>query len=355
MPLPRVAQSAERIIYRIAGLPIATAVLFSSKETDRLRSVFAKRYWHPESPSEWSELIAGLVLWPLVLIAASIWSTSRNGVVIKRRSGSGIASQLKEQISFYFTSGILAPWYYIFSLHDDGANRAKSFLHRFETKTCYFKLLKRKKGSPLTNKPRFAEYCTAHGIRCVQTLASFCGSDTGQSLPDCDLFVKPIAGRGGRGAERWDFSGPSTFVGPEGERLEKDELVDRLTERSKRTPVLVQQRMTPHPELAAVTSGALPTLRVLTCLNEQDRPEVAAAMVRMSFGENRTVDNLHAGGIGALVEVEFGQTFKGEQSWFRCSARMVFFASRHWLADRREGDSILERGQATGARRPSSL
>ena len=338
MPLPRVAQSAERMVYRVAGLPIATAVIFNAQETDRLRSEFAKRYWHPESPSEWVELIAALAFWPFVVASASIWSTARNGAVIRKRYGKSITVQLKEQIFFYFRFGVLAPWYYIFSLHDDGANRAKSYLHRFETKTCYFKLLKHKKGTPLTNKPRFAEYCASHNIRCVQTLATFFGTDPGQSLPDCDLFIKPIAGRGGRGAERWDLSGPSTFIGPAGERLGKSELVDRLVQRSKRTAVLVQKRLNPHPDLVSLTSGALPTLRVLTCLNEEDEPEVAAAMMRTSFGANRTVDNLHAGGIGALVEVDSGKLSKSSN--LGADARLGWFSSHPDTGSPIEGNVV---------------
>jgi hypothetical protein len=310
MPL---ADSAERLVYRAAGLPVALGVLlgtYGTSDDDPLRSAFARRYWHPQSASEWTELIAGVVLWPFGLLLASAWFTWRNGPVIRQRYGKGLAAQLAEQIKFYFSAGVLAPWYYIFSLHDGGEKRAGTFIQRFETKTCYFRVLKPRKGTPLNDKCRFAEYCAEHGIRTVETLVNLDGQDSSQPLPDRDLFIKPTTGRGGRGAERWDNIGPSTFSGPAGEQLTGDQLLARLVDRSRGRSLIVQPRMAPHHDLAGITAGALPTTRILTCLDERGEPEVMAAMIRMSFGKNRTVDNLHAGGIGALIDVASGALSK---------------------------------------------
>ena len=306
MPL---ADSAERLVYRVAGLPIALGVLlgtYGSPADDTLRSAFARRYWHPKNAHEWAELLGGIVLWPFGLILASAWFTFRNGPVTRQRYGKRLPAQVVEQLKFYFSAGVLAPWYYIFSLYDEGEKRADTFIQRFETKTCYFRLLKPRKGTPLNDKRRFAEYCAEHGIRTVETLMSLDGEDPGQPLPDRDIFVKPTTGRGGRGAERWDNVGSSAFSGPAGEQLSGGELLSRLVDRSKQRPLIVQPRIAPHPDLASITAGALPTTRILTCLNESGQPEVMAAMMRMSFGKNKTVDNLHAGGIGALVDVGKG-------------------------------------------------
>lgn len=322
MSLARVRQSAERLVYRVAGLPVA---IRARRGGDPLRSTFAHRYWHPRSAGEAAELAAGIVLSPLALIAAPLWFTMRNGPTIRRRYGKGIAAQFAEQLQFYFSDGIFGPWYYIFSLHDDGRRRAPSFVQRFETKSCYFRLLKERKGSPLQNKARFAAYCIENGIRTVETLMALDGTDPGRSLPDGDLFVKPTGGRGGRGAERWDCIAPSTFAGRSGERLSAAELLSRLVERSRSTPLIVQQRLRPHPALAAITAGALPTIRVLTCLNEVGEPEVMAAMMRTSFGANRTVDNLHAGGIGTLVNLETGRL--GKASDLGADARLGWFSA----------------------------
>jgi hypothetical protein len=335
MSLTRVRQTAERLVYRVAGLPVA---LRAGREGDPLRSTFAYRYWRPQGAGEFLELVAAIILSPIAVVGASLWFTGRNGAITRRRYGKGIAAQLSDQAKLYFSDGVLGPWYYIFSLHDDGERRAPTFIQRFETKTCYFRLLKTRKGSPLNNKERFAEYCAANGIRCVQTIISLPSAEPARELPDEDLFIKPTGGRGGRGAERWDCVAPSTFAGPRGEQLSGAALVQRLVERSRETPVIVQPRMRPHPDLLPLTTGALPTIRVLTCLNESGRPEVMAAMIRTSFGSNRTVDNLHAGGIGALVDVASGRL--GRASNLGADARLGWFSNHPDTDARIEGASV---------------
>jgi hypothetical protein len=85
-----------------------------------------------------------------------------------------------------------------------------------------------------------------------------------------------------------------------------DILVQHLQELAERCAMLVQKRIAPHSELADLTSGALPTIRVTTCLNEDGEPEVVGAVFRMAIGGNRIVDNLHAGGIAANVGLDDG-------------------------------------------------
>ena len=301
--------TAERIVYRVAGLPIAILVWFGSSadDSDPLQAAFAWRYWHPSGMGEWSDLVTAVLVWPLALLLAALWFSARNGAVIRRRCGKPLTLQFMEQLKLYFRAGVLPPWYYIFSLHDDGDRRATTFIQRFETKPCYFPLLKPRKGSPLNDKARFADYCTHRGIRCVRTLVHLKGEHPGKPLPDHDLFVKPCTGRGGRGAERWDRIAPRIFANTCGEQLSGRGLLKRLVARSRHEPLVVQPRMRAHRDLLSLTAGALPTVRILTCLNTQHEPEVMTAMLRTSFGQNVTVDNLHAGGIGALVDLESGE------------------------------------------------
>ena len=323
------ADSAERVVYRVAGLPVALGVLlgtYGGPSDDPLRCAFSRRYWHPQGAGEFGELLAGLVLWPFGLLLASAWFTWRNGPVTRQRYGRSLSGQISDQVKLYFSSGVLPPWYYIFSLYDEGNRRADTFIQRFETKPCYFRLLKIRKGTPLNDKHRFADYCSEHGIRTVEPLMELAGEDPGRPLPDIDLFIKPTTGRGGRGAERWDSIGSSKFSGPDGEQLSGDQLLARLVEQSSERPLIVQPRMRPHPDLASITAGALPTTRILTCLDTVGEPEVIAAMIRTSFGTNKTVDNLHAGGIGALVDVASGKLSKASN--LGSDARLGWF-SKH--------------------------
>lgn len=303
-----IASSAERIVYRIAGLPVALGALFHSRRGgtgNPLKAAFAWRYWHPDSPAEWSELVGGLVAWPIALVVGALWFTWRNGTAIRRRNGKRVSTQFAEQLKLYFSAGVLPPWYYTFSLDEDASSRrARSFIERFETKPILFPLLKVRKGSPLNDKARFEDHCRAHGIRCVETIMLLDDGVPDCSLPDCDLFVKPLKGRGGKGAERWDLVSPATFASPDGEQLSATELLDRLVERSRHDALIVQPRLKVHPELVKVTAGALPTVRIVTCLDELNQPEVIGGVLRMSIGRNRTVDNFHAGGIAAAVDLD---------------------------------------------------
>jgi len=325
MSVMNIASRAERLVYRVAGLPVAlSALLLGTSVTDApLQTAFAWRYWHPDGAGEWSELIGGLIVWPLALPVASLWFTLRNGRIVRRRNGKSMTAQFVDQFRLYFTAGVLPPWYYIFSLHDE-PERAKSYLQRFETKPCLFLLLKRKRGSPLNDKNRFAEYCAERQIRCVQNVLYLNGGDSVATLPDHDLFVKRSRGRGGRGAERWDRVGPDTFEGPNCERLGGDALLQRLVGRSRHSPLIVQRRLEPHFAIADLTTGALPTARVVTCLDERGNPEVVAAMFRSSIGSNKTVDNMHAGGMGALVDVGTGTLSKASN--LGADARIGWFS-----------------------------
>ena len=307
-------QHAERLVYRVAGLPVALSAAWAAGhagdggDASLVDLIFASSYWHPAGAGEWFELMMALCALPLALPIAALWFTARNGPTIRRRAGKRMSTQIYEQLRLYFSAGMLPPWYYVFSLHEDACpKRARSYLQRFETKPCIFPLLKGHRGSPLNDKAEFAEYCALHSIRCVETIMQIDGKVPRQVQPDLDLFVKRSKGRGGRGAERWDRVAPFTFRNPAGERLDLKTLLDRLAERSRKAALIVQPRLTANRALADLCTGALPTVRLVTCLDERGRPEVIGAVFRMAIGDNVTVDNLHAGGIAAAVDLDSGR------------------------------------------------
>lgn len=305
---------AERLVYRAAGLPIALSALWVAAsggdpgDAFPFDLTFASQFWHPQDASDFLELIIATAALPVALPASIIWFTARNGPEIRRRSGKSLTRQVRDQLRLYASAGVLPPWYYVFSLHDDSCSaRARTFLQRFETKPFIFPRLKARGGSPLNDKAEFAEYCHAKGIPCVETLMLIDGAVPHCSLPDRDLFVKHNKGRGGRGAERWDKVAPDSFEAPDGERLSGSALVQRLAAKSRESALVVQPRLVAHAGLNELTTGALPTVRVVTCLNEGNRPEFIGAVFRMAIGGNVTVDNLHAGGIAAAVDLESGR------------------------------------------------
>jgi hypothetical protein len=133
--------------------------------------------------------------------------------------------------------------------------RAPTFLQRCETKRGIYALLKRKNASPLGNKKAFAERCAAAGVHCVACELAIDGSDVDPALlPDCDLFVKPLTGCGGKGAERWDRTGPRIWSNGSHEFGDQD-LLREL--RSRRRTLIIQRRVCPHPKLEALHSDLL--------------------------------------------------------------------------------------------------
>jgi hypothetical protein len=255
-------------------------------------------------------LLAGLI-WPVGLMAATGWFLWRNGGTVRSRCGASHAKQLAEQLRAYFSAGILPPWYYMFELHDGPAG-ARSYVNRFETKRGIYPLLARKlrSHSSLNDKVAFEARCRQHQLRAVTVIATIDrGRVTyigGDRLPADDLFVKPIRGSGGQGTECWHHA-EGRYTGAVAGPFERQELLRHLAARSHARRLLVQPRIRNCPELSDINNGALSTLRIVTCLDERGRPEVVAGAMRMAIGDNHRVDNFHAGGIAAAVDLESGE------------------------------------------------
>jgi hypothetical protein len=308
-------QHAERVIYRVGGLPVGLRVLLfgaAAGPAAALRTVFAAEFWDPQDLPDLLDIILAGAIVPLGLIAAASWYTWKNGAVVCERCGKSIGRQFMEELRAYFSAGVLPPWYYMFELYD-GRSEAGAFINRFESKQAYYPILRRRlvSTSELNDKAVFAQRCREYQLRTVPVIATAIGGNVamleGEHLPPDDLFVKPIRGRGGKGAERWDHLGAGRYSGPDAEPLDGPQLLERLRQKSRSTPQLVQPRVKNCAELQELSNGALSTLRILTCLDETRRPEVIAGVMRMAVGENHQVDNFHAGGIAAPVDLANGR------------------------------------------------
>lgn len=103
------------------------------------------------------------------------------------------------------------------------------------------------------------------------------------------VVVKPALGHGGRGVQR--------VPGPEVER--------RAWPAEPR--LLVQELVEQHPDLAAISPGALNTLRVLTVRLPGRGPVVAAAVHRWATRSSGGVDNVSSGGLCSGVDLATGR------------------------------------------------
>ena len=302
----------EAIIYRVAGLPVLCGGLFNRNEASAagaLRGLYVRHYFDPDLANEWFDMAMALLLWPLVLLGGMALFTARNGRAIAARSGRALPMQLWDQLRLYFGHGYLAPWYYIFSLHDADLRRdAGAFLQRFETKRCVYQRLARRlrPTSPLSDKHAFARHCEAHALAATPSLMLVTGGAIPPALPEQDLFVKPIRGNGGKGAERWDWLDDGRYRRADGLVLVARDLAARLGALSDGEARIVQPRLRNHPAITDLSNGALQTVRALTCLDERGAPELIGAVFRMGIGANGTVDNFHAGGIVSAIDLATG-------------------------------------------------
>lgn len=266
----------------------------------------------------WTALLplAALGVWPPYMIAAMIRATWLNGPAVREQTGKSITRQLREQVELASVNAIPPRWYYAFELFDDGRRqRSVEYLQRGETKRGAYAVLKRAGAplSPLTDKVAFAARCHARGIPAVPVLLALAqGAVTfdgngGVALPRQDLFVKPNHGKGGRGAERWDYRHTGVYEDARGRTMDESELLRHLRQLPFKEGLVVQPRRVNHAAMTDVNNGALSTVRIVTCRNEHGNFEPTNAVLRMAQGDNRVVDNFHAGGLAAQVDLASGQ------------------------------------------------
>ena len=261
-------------------------------------------------------LLLGLPAWLPVVLAMIAWSTWLNGGAIRRQSGKSVTRQVAEQLWFAARHGMLPPWYYMFEMFDPGQQaKAPHYIHRFELKNGLLQILRRgipsKRRTPTQNKIAFLKRCAKAGIRTLPTLAILKAGrlqmqgGTRTELFAQDLFVKPSRGRGGEGAGLWRYSAEGYRL-LDGAPLSPAALLKHLAQVSKRTTLLVQPRARNHAGIADLSNGALTTARIVTMRTETGGHEAVCALFRMAVGDNRLVDNFHAGGIAAPIDVATG-------------------------------------------------
>ena len=283
-----------------------------------IHRAFQRSAWEEVGPGERFTLLLGFLLWLPMTPVLSMLYTRRCGSRVRRDTGKGLLRQVREQLALAGRRAIPPPWYYMFELYEEERRpRSLEYLYRFETKAALYDILREHLTDPgtstaLSDKAAFAERCRRHDLPSVPALARaregritrLDGGTTG--LPHCDLFFKPLRGAGGRGASSWSWNGDGSYRGGDGMVLDEAALTAWLEELSQGEEYVVRARVSNHPDLADLAGTALSTVRVLTCLDENGRPQVTHAMLRMASSADVVVDNFHAGGIAAAVALDSG-------------------------------------------------
>lgn len=150
----------------------------------------------------------------------------------------------------------------------------------------------------LADKRRFAERCREAGLPHPETVAI--AGPTGIELTaepgGRPLIAKPINGEGGTGV---------TALGTVADGAMLRDVLGGLRGPSDRL-WLVQPLVNCHPALADIVLKALPTVRIVTILDEAGRPEVVSATFRCASKPAAQVDNMKAGGLIAPVDLATG-------------------------------------------------
>lgn len=292
-------------------LPLAWAFWpAGDNQVTRLHKVHFRAIWRSRSLLGVGEMVLLLLLWPVLLAPHIYRATRRNGRMIKDRVGKGRLRQMWEQFLLAAWFGFRPSYYYTMEFFLPARFRlAGGYVHRYATKDSLFRMLLPDDISPLTDKIGFARRCQERGLPVSPIIASLAKGrvedDAFAGLPAKDLFVKRTRGRGGSGAELWVYDN-GTYRSRSGQCLDGDALIARLRELSRGDPYMIQERHVNHPDIADLAAGALATVRLVTAINERGEVEAIRAAFRMASRADSVVDNFHAGGIAAPVDLVTG-------------------------------------------------
>lgn len=294
---------------------------------------YSRAAWKQRGVRIGLDMLVAVFIWFLSILTEIGLSTWRNGAAIRKRTAKGLLGQMAEQLYLALVHSVFPRWYYVFELYDeDKRKKVSQYLHRFELKGGLYTILKTmpagRQLSPLTDKVAFAVRCRAHQLPAVPVILAgeretitFC-SGNALRLPKSDLFIKPNHGKGGRGAERWEWQPSGSYKSANGERLTETELMHHFQQLPFAEGYLVQPCVVNHPFLVNLSNGALATVRVVTCRNEHGEFEVTNAVFRMAQGKNAVVDNFHAGGLAAKVNLQSGE--------LGCATDLGLYATIGW-------------------------
>ncbi len=291
----------------------------SRSPAERIHRVCNKALWPAGDVVLTARNLATIALWPIIASARALRSLRRHGRTVQRITGKSRWRQFVEQVALAVRHRIPPFYYYVYEFYRPGQPRlAAHYLMRYETKEIAYRLLYPQAGpdyepTPLKDKMAFARHCRVSGIRHVDIFMLFeagarvDGGDLIGRLPATDLFVKRVLGKGGRGSELWRYAESGIYRSAQGEERDADSLVAHVAALSLDQPYVIQRAVRNHPDLLDLSAGALCTVRMLSCRNEVGDFEVTCAAFRMSVDPVSAVDNFHAGGVAAAVDVATGR------------------------------------------------
>ena len=299
----------------------------------RLRGWYRVLAWQmAKTPAERRALVGQALALPVRAWQDAGEEVARFGAEVQELAGVAPAAQRRQLWWLQVRHGLDAVSYVDYQLYRPERRRhAAEYLQEAEhTRVVrWYNRRHRDTDAPaLRDKPRFAEWCEAHGLPGVPTLLAYdggepvesgLGDDPAAALPRRDLFSKPVDATGGHGTARWRYvdtpDGAGAWLGRDGRARTGAEVLTEVAELSRTLPLqgkrtsrrmLVQPALRNHWELLPLTPGALNTLRILTARPPGGRARVVLAAFRLAVGD-APADNFHFGGMMAPVDLATGR------------------------------------------------
>ena len=283
-------------------------------DSGTLRRQWIRGAWRRGTWADRIGFVFAIILWWPSTILHAAYLAARLGP----SRGKSSFRQFIEQIEVAAKWMVPPLWYYTFEFYDDERRAlASDYLQRVQVKPFIYRWLidrkqRRDKAVPFASKVHFSKLCHERGLRAGTVIAVVGPKHVNFvdpamiDFPPRDLFVKIKLGRGGRGAEKWSYAS-GTYRDAAGRRLTSGELAAHLRHRASVEKRVVEYCLTNHSGLADLTLGALATARILTVRDENGGIEATHAVFRMAQRRGALVDNIHAGGIAAPVDLATGR------------------------------------------------
>lgn len=296
--------------------PLLTA---TRSPADRIHRAYARYVWHMHGARALPRALLFSLVWPLPFAYLSWRHTRKLGGIVRTTTGKGYLRQAAEQFALALRFSISPKKYYVFELfRPERLRNARHYIARYQFKGGLHNLLESRIAQPtrriLNDKAAFFRHCTERGIATVPTFLVVRENGTFERiapfdgmLPSCDLFLKPLYGRGGRGCERWRWLGADRYAGQDGSILSAMDLSLRIKETARTNAVMVQEALVPHAELRDLSLNVLTSCRMMTVKNEFGAFEATHAVFKSSTKADAIVDNFHKGGIVSKVDMQSGE------------------------------------------------
>ena len=252
-------------------------------------------------------------LWPFKALVLAVKMTRRHGARVRRKTGVGLSRQFFEQYYLAMRYFIAPRAYYFYGFYDkDNRKRAPLYIQDYER----VPLDKLTNGMAdcmtLFDKRRFFAVCKRSGLPAIPIVAEFengklkhWGEGIDNRLPDTDLFAKPALGKCANGAMLYTYEPSGLYRCSDGTLKNGEKLLENMAETSRVHPYILQKRYSNHPDIAALSPGALCTFRVVTCRLPDGRCEDIIAIFKMPTG-NCFADNFAIGGIAISIDKKSG-------------------------------------------------